>query len=244
MSTILIRELPGACENSARMRTLIQPIVQGLDLKFETSPNLFSPSGLDPGSLALLSRVQIERGDKVLDLGCGYGLLGIFAAKFTHPQLVFLVDRDPIAIEYAKRNVVLNDVQGVTCTVSEGFCDFRESGFTKILCNPPYHVVFSVPKHFIEKGFNRLAVGGSMWMVTKRELWYRNKLSAIFGGVRVHSVGPYFVFEARKTSQTYAGKRQHGSSPAYRTSKRPSESSNSVCILSMWRSSVCQMNEI
>jgi len=43
----------------------------------------------------------------------------------------------------------------------------RATGFTKILCNPPYHTDFSVAKHFIEKGFNRLAIGGAMWMVTK-----------------------------------------------------------------------------
>jgi len=186
---------------------LIVQSVRGLDLRFETSPTLFSPGELDQGSLALLSQVRIEQGDKVLDLGCGYGLLGIFAAKLARPETVFLLDRDPVAIDYARRNAVLNDVAGVTCTASEGFRNFHETGFTKILCNPPYHADFSVPKHFIEKGFNRLAVGGSMWMVTKREAWYRNKLRGIFGGVSVHSVGSYFVFEARKKSQTYARRR-------------------------------------
>jgi len=186
---------------------LILQSVQGLDLKFETLPGLFSPGELDKGSLALLSQVRIERGDKVLDLGCGYGLLGIFAAKFARPEAVFLIDRDPVAVDCARRNAILNRVEGVTCAASEGFRDFAETGFTKILCNPPYHADFSVPKHFIEKGFNRLAVGGSMWMVTKRAPWYRNKLRAIFGGVSVWPVGPYFVFEARKKSPTYASRR-------------------------------------
>jgi 16S rRNA (guanine1207-N2)-methyltransferase len=186
---------------------LIVQSVQGLDLSFETSPTLFSPGELDKGSLALLSQVCIERGDKVLDLGCGYGLLGIFAAKLARPEAVFLLDRDPVAIDCAKRNVVLNGVAGVTCVVSEGFRDFHEAGFTKMLCNPPYHADFSVPKHFIEKGFNRLAVGGSMWMVTRREAWYRNKLRGIFGRARVCLVGSYFVFEAKKRSQIYASRR-------------------------------------
>lgn len=188
-------------------RGLIQQSVQGLDLRFETSPTLFSPDGLDEGSLALLSRVCIEGGDKVLDLGCGYGLLGIFAAKFARPEAVFLLDRDPVAVDCAKGNAILNGVVGVTCTVSDGLRAFHETEFTKILCNPPYHADFSVPKHFIEKGFNRLAVGGSMWIVTKREAWYRNKLCGIFGGVRVCLTGSYFVFEATKKSRTYARRR-------------------------------------
>jgi 16S rRNA G1207 methylase RsmC len=45
-----------------------------------------------------------------------------------------------------------------------------------------------------------------MWMVTKRGPWYRNKLRAIFGNVRVHSVRSYLVFEARKRSETYANR--------------------------------------
>jgi 16S rRNA (guanine1207-N2)-methyltransferase len=203
------RRLSAAMLSAAKKEgTLILQTVQGVELRFETSPTLFSPRELDKGSLALLSRLRIEQDDKVLDLGCGYGLLGIFAAKAARPEAVFLLDRDEVAIACAKRNVVLNGVEGATCAVSDGFRDFHEAGFTKILCNPPYHADFSVAKHFIEKGFNRLAVGGSMWMVAKRGPWYRNKLRGIFGNVRVHAVGSYLVFEARKLSQTYANRRQ------------------------------------
>jgi 16S rRNA (guanine1207-N2)-methyltransferase len=105
-------------------------------------------------------------------------------------------------VRTAAANLELNGIAGATATLSDGLRDFHEAGFTKILSNPPYHADFAVPKHFIEKGFNRLVLGGSMFMVTKRELWYRKKFEAIFGGVRVRRVGDYFVFEAtRKTSQ-------------------------------------------
>jgi 16S rRNA (guanine1207-N2)-methyltransferase len=98
-------------------------------------------------------------------------------------------------------------VPNVTVGLSDGFRGTRESGFTKIISNPPYHVDFSVPKHFIEKGFNRLVLGGAMWMVTKRCDWYRNKLGAIFGGCRVHKIDGYYVFEATKLRSTYARSR-------------------------------------
>jgi 16S rRNA (guanine1207-N2)-methyltransferase len=49
-------------------------------------------------------------------------------------------------------------------------------------------------------------VGGTLFMVTKRELWYRNKITSVFGGVRVREVDGYFVFEATKKSSQYAAK--------------------------------------
>ena len=63
-------------------------------------------------------------------------------------------------------------------------------------------------KHFIEKGFNRLIVGGKMVMVVKRRTWYENKLKAIFGGCRVTEKYGYFVFVAEKRSMQYAGKKK------------------------------------
>ena len=182
--------------------------IRDIELCFETTPTLFSPRKIDAGTLAMLSIVEFEHRDKVLDLGCGYGVVGIVAAKLTSPQRVFLIDNDPLALQFASVNARLNEVGGVTIACSDGFRDFRETGFTKILCNPPYHADFEVPKRFINTGFNRLELGGRLYMVTEREGWYRRKLHAIFGVVRVHTIGSYFVFEATKTAATYANARR------------------------------------
>jgi 16S rRNA (guanine1207-N2)-methyltransferase len=176
------------------------------DLVFETSPSLFSPGALDAGTRAMLDCAALAPGDKVLDLGCGYGPVGVYAAMIAGPQAVWLVDVDPVAVDFARRNLRLNGAEGASATVSDGFDGFGETGFTAILCNPPYHVDFSVPKRLIEKGFNRLAIGGRLWMVTKRDAWYRNKLRSIFGKVRAYPTGGYVVFEATKLSMTYASR--------------------------------------
>src|SRR6185312_2391396 len=178
--------------------------IKGVDLRLHTNPSLFSPNAPDAGTLAMLSLVQFDPNDKVLDLGCGYGVVGICAARLLSPRQVFMTDRDPLAIATARKNCVENGLEGITVILSDGFRELPETNFTKILSNPPYHVDFSVPKHFIEKGFNRLAIGGALWMVTKRRPWYENKLKAIFGGCRVHVVGDYFVFESIKKSARYA----------------------------------------
>ena len=83
-----------------------------------------------------------------------------------------------------------------------------DTGFTAIFSNPPYQSDFAVAKHFIEKGFNRLMLGGRMIMVTKRRAWYENKLKSIFGGCRVTEKNGYFVFEAEKRSMQYAGRKE------------------------------------
>jgi 16S rRNA (guanine1207-N2)-methyltransferase len=189
---------------SARVR--VEAVIQNLPLVFETAPRVFSPTAVDRGTLLLLSLVRFDRGDKVLDLGCGYGVMGIYAAKLLDPQNVYMLDNDPEALRLAATNVELNRVCGAHVNFSEGFGDLRESAFTKILCNPPYHSDFSVAKHFIEKGFNRLTIGGEMWMVTKRERWYRNKLASVFGGVQVIAQDSYFVFHSTKKSNTYASR--------------------------------------
>ena len=143
---------------------MLEVTIRGFDLRLETAPGLFSPRGADAGTLAMLSLIEFSPHDKVLDLGCGYGLVGIVAARSVPPAQVYLLDNDPKAVEAARSNAALNGVPEVTVELSDGFRNMREMDFTKIISNPPYHVDFSVPRQFIEKGFNRLKIGGSMWM--------------------------------------------------------------------------------
>ena len=186
---------------------MITASINNITLEFETTAPLFSPSRIDAGTAAMLSCVVFSESDKVLDLGCGYGVVGIYAAKVIGAVNVVMADIDGNAVTAAARNASLNGVGDVKTVKSDGFAGIDDAGFTKILSNPPYHTDFNVAKHFIEKGFNRLAIGEKMYMVTKRKDWYKNKLIAIFGGVRIHEIDGYFVFEAERRSMSYAKKK-------------------------------------
>jgi 16S rRNA (guanine1207-N2)-methyltransferase len=186
---------------------MLNVTVKHVDLAFETSSEVFSPQNADRGTLAMLAEVDFQADDQVLDLGCGYGLVGILAARLIGPDHVVMTDIDPKAIALARKNAALNDVAGIRIYQSDGVANLPEKDFTLILANPPYHVDFAVPRQFIEKGFNRLVIGGKMYLVTKRKDWYKNKLLAIFGGVKIIEKDGYFVFMAEKRTLAYARKK-------------------------------------
>ncbi len=175
--------------------------IQGIELSLEAGPECFSPGKADRGTLAMLSKACVKQGEKVLDLGCGCGIVGIWAAHITDPENVFMTDISQDAVSYARYNADANGVSGVNIVCGNAYENVNSSGFDIILSNPPYHTDFSVAKTFIEKGFNRLKTGGRMLMVTKRRDWYKNKLTAVFGGCRVYEAEGYFIFEAVKRSE-------------------------------------------
>jgi len=195
---------------------MIRETIDGIELAFETASGVFSPQSIDKGTLAMLSVMELSQADKVLDLGCGYGVVGIYIAKIIGEQNVVMSDVDTECVNLSKKNAELNGVGGIQTVLSDGFRDITESDFSLILSNPPYHTDFSVPKHFIEKGFNRLRVGGKMLMVTKRKDWYKNKFISIFGGVMINEIDEYFVFCAEKRSSQYANAKQGAKQDAKR----------------------------
>lgn len=177
---------------------MIACMINGISLSLHTEKTLFSPNGIDKGTLAMLSNADFWPGQKILDLGCGYGVVGIYAAQFTGAENVTMVDIDPVAVTCAKRNAINNNLQNVHIFQSDGFAYITERNFDWILSNPPYPADFGVPKAFIEEGYRHLKYGGCMIMVTKRYQWYKNKLKSVFGGVKVIEDNDYFVFISQK----------------------------------------------
>lgn len=181
---------------------LLKEKIFGQEIVLETGDYYFSPKGIDKGTLFMLSKVQVTKEDKVLDLGCGYGVVGIFVAKEIGGERVVMSDISEEALVLTNANLELNGLEHVRVVKSNGLKEIPDNDFTLILSNPPYHTDFSVAKAFIEDSYKRLEIGGKMIMVTKRLTWYRNKLTAVFGGVKVYEQNGYYVFVTEKRRRT------------------------------------------
>ena len=194
---------------------MYQALLWNQPLEIETTEGLFSPRGADAGTLSMVSAVELESGQKLLDLGCGAGLVGIAAAKVLGEENVWMTDVDPAAVRCAAENAKRNGVENVHLCCGDALDAVDASGFDWILSNPPYHADFSVAKKFIEKGFNRLKLGGKLVMVVKRELWYRHLRRGADAGDR-----RLLRFHRRKAQRTLrAAEAQSAQDPAQRLQK-------------------------
>ena len=188
---------------------MIDVQIKGIEIHLETDPGLFSPKSADRGTLLMLDHVFFSPEDIVLDLGCGYGLVGIYAAKCIPPGQVYMTDMNPLAVRITAGNLHQNNVEEITLVQGNAYEAIDRSDFTLILSNPPYHSDFAVAKTFIEKGFNRLCINGCFFMVTRRKEWYKKKFISVFGGVRIREEEGYFIFMAEKKTDSYANTLHH-----------------------------------
>ncbi len=174
---------------------LILPVL-GREIQFKTEPDLFSPSAPDCGTLAMLRHVSITSEDRVLDLGCGWGYVSAWAS-IAGAARVDACDIEAKAVAAAKKNL---ETAGLPVRVvqSNALDALLFYDYTLILSNPPYQSDFSVAKKFISQSWEHLCLGGRLVMVTKRKQWYKNRIAAVFGGVKIEEDDGYFIFTAEK----------------------------------------------
>ena len=99
----------------------IQTTQRDHPLTLTTTWGLFSPRVVDEGSAMLLKYLEINPEDNCLDLGCGYGVLGLNMAQCAPGGQTLLVDKDFVAVDYAEKNRKLNHIGNAECLLSNGF---------------------------------------------------------------------------------------------------------------------------
>jgi 16S rRNA (guanine1207-N2)-methyltransferase len=140
----------------------------GRRLELRVAQELFSSHEVDVGTRLLLRTLagpEHARRRLVLDLGCGYGPLGLALRAAAADRAVHLVDRDALAVEYSRGNAARNRLDAVEVYGSLGYADVRASGFDLIVSNIPAKAGPPVIEQLLLGGAGRLAADGLMAVV-------------------------------------------------------------------------------
>lgn len=152
---------------------------------FLTDSGVFSKKMVDYGSQVLLNTLDFEKGKTLLDLGCGYGPLGISLAKVqgVKPTMVDINNR---AIDLAKRNAQKN---GVEADIFQSNIYEKVNGtFDYIISNPPIRAGKQVVHTIISESINYLKVGGNLTIVIQKKQGApsaKAKMEEVFGNVEI-----------------------------------------------------------
>lgn len=104
-----------------RKDLILNAELAGQALTFHTTWGLFSPRAIDDGTLLMLDYLQVRKDDVALDMGCGYGPLGLSIAQRAPQGEVHLVDKDFLAVEYTQSNAERNGLSNAQAYLSNGF---------------------------------------------------------------------------------------------------------------------------
>lgn len=179
--------------------SIIQFQVKGVSLRFKTDAGVFSRQKVDYGSNMLIETLPPLRGT-VLDLGCGYGPIGISLAALNPEAVVTLVEVNQRAVSLARENILLNQVANAAVCQGDGFSPLS-GRFQTIVTNPPIRAGKRVIYPLLEESLQRLEPGGSLWLVVQKKQGAASmltKLEEVFGGCTVvNKRGGYWILTGK-----------------------------------------------
>ncbi len=160
--------------------------LRGNKLKFLSTWGLFSPKSIDDGTYLLIKHIDIKDGQSILDLGCGYGAMGLAIAKAYPDSTVHLVDKDFVAVEYVSKNIKLNGLNNCKAYLSNAFSAVGETKFDNIVANLPANVGNEMLYIIMSDSFKHLNRGGQLVVVTIAGLkeYIKRNFKAIFGNYK------------------------------------------------------------
>jgi 16S rRNA (guanine1207-N2)-methyltransferase len=171
-------------DQNDRMANLIEAQILDKPYRFQTASALFSRDQVDKGSLLLLESVDIAGSRAILDLGCGYGVIGIVTADRHRDKQVTLVDIEIQAVKTTMANISLNGVEGNTrVMLSDGFEELQGSKFDLILSHFPLHIPKAEQERLLRAAKNALTPGGRFCLVALSAYDLRALLQSIFNNI-------------------------------------------------------------
>lgn len=189
---------------SEHRRTVISCTMRGKNCKFITDASTFSKAKVDKGTRLLVDSMKIQKSDVVLDLGCGYGPIGIIAASLATDGKCYMTDINRRSVELAKKNIELNGITNAEVRLGSAFEPFDRTRFDVILTNPPISAGRKTVMAFIDGAYKHLKQDGSFYLVARTRQGaktLKELMKDVFGNSEYASMGGgYRVIVSRKYS--------------------------------------------
>lgn len=175
---------------------------RGRAYRFLTDRGVFSYRGVDRGTRLLLEALDVHPDDEVLDLGCGYGVVGIVAATLAPRGRAVLVDINARAVELARENARRCGALNVEVLHGDLYGPVAGRRFDVIATNPPIRAGRAVVRAVVEGAPAHLKPGGRFYLVARTAQGARTlgrMVAEVFGEVEeVERGGGYRVYRARR----------------------------------------------
>lgn len=174
---------------------------QGKHLIYTTDHGVFSRQRLDFGSRVLIDSIDIGNAKSMLDVGCGYGTMGI-ALKSVHEDLqVLMTDVNKRAISLAKENIKCNNLEGIDVIESDVYENVHDT-YDLVISNPPIRAGKKVVSAIISGSYDHLNKGGRLVIVIQKKQGApsaKKLMEDIFGNATViNREKGYYILQSYK----------------------------------------------
>ena len=181
---------------------------RGILLTFQTDAGVFSRGEVDTGTDLLLKALPEEMHGNILDLGCGWGVIGISVSRKWPETRVTLADINQRALALSRENAKRNRAE-VICAESDGMAAFAGQRFDTVITNPPIRAGKQVIYRMFADASESLNPGGSLYLVIRKQQGAEScmkYLETLFQTVeKISKSGGFWVLRARKADSVYSG---------------------------------------
>ena len=199
MTEINLKETNNAIDQFRKDITF-EAIIRDQKLQFDSTWGLFSPREIDKGTRLLLNEIKVDQHGDCLDLGCGYGPIGITLGKLAPKGSITMVDRDYVAVDYSNRNIQNNGLNNTKAIMSNGFANIsNEKKFNLVASNLPAKIGNEMTSILFADAYLHLYEEGELVVVTLSGMrkYIQRSLISLFGNYeKVRQSGQYTLHRA------------------------------------------------